>query len=223
MAFGKAAACLTAAWALWGADIEFEARHDHLRKHCTGKVTVTDRGISFAGEKKHVWSWKYEDIQELRLSPGHIAVLTYRDNKWKLGADRGYEFEGDVPGGLYALWSARLDQRFVVEQAEKIEGWSLPVKHLKRISGSEGTLTFGKDRIVYETAAREDSRTWRYRDIESVSSSGPFQLTVTTYERARSHYGDRKGFNFQLKRALDEARYNQLWLDIQLKNGRIER
>ena len=224
MAIGKTAGCLMLAAALWGADVEFEALHDHVRKGCAGKVTVTDDGIQFAGAKKgHAWTWKYQDIQQLTLAPGRLIVLTYHDRKLRLGADREFEFRGTIPAGLAARWSAKLDQRFVARLAPAdASGWSLPVKHLQRVKGSEGKLTFGPDQIVYATPAKEDSRTWRYEDIEGISSSGPFQLTITTFERARSHYGDRKGFNFQLKQALNEAQYNQLWLDIEKKNGRIQ-
>lgn len=224
MAIGKTASGLVLAAALWGAPVEFAARHEHLRKGCAGTVTVTDEGISFRGANRHAWSWKYEDIEELKMSPGHLRVLTYQDRALLPGADRAFEFTGAVPRELYAQWSAKLDQRFVAELAEKdVQGWSLPVKHLRRVKGSEGVLTFAADRIVYATGAPDDSRTWRYSDIENISSSGPFQLTITTFERARSQYAGRKGFNFQLKRALDEAKYNQLWLDIEIKNGRIRR
>ena len=68
----------------------------------------------------------------------------------------------------------------------------------------------------------EASRAERYSDIAGISSSGPFQLTVTTFEQARSHYGDRKEFNFQLKQPIPETRYNQLWMDIERKSGRIQ-
>lgn len=223
MAIGKTAGCLILAASLWGADVEFKVRHEHLRKGCAGVIKVTEDGIQFTGAKKHAWTWKYADIQQLKLAPARLTVLTYQDSKLRLGADRGYEFTGKVPEDLYAMWSAKLDQRFVAEVAAAgVSGWSLPVKHLKRVKGSQGELTFGADQIAYLTAAKEDSRTWRYQDIENISSSGPFQLTITTYERALSHYGDRKGFNFQLKQALNEAQYNQLWLDIQKKNGRIQ-
>ena len=47
----------------------------------------------------------------------------------------------------------------------------------------------------------------------------PFQLTITTFERAKTHYGDLKGFNFQLKRPLDEGRYNELWLSLNRSKG----
>ena len=225
MAFGKTASCLILAGTMWAADTRFPVRHEHLRKGCEGTLTVSDDGVSFVGAKKHAWSWKYQDIQELKLGAGHIYVLTYQDSKLLLGADRGYEFTGKIPAELYALWKTRLDQRFVAELADPStapDGLTLPVKHLKRITGSEGELRFGSDQIVYATGAKDESRTWRYSDIESISSSGPFQLTVTTYERARSHYGDRKGFNFELKQPITEASYNQIWLQIQKKNGRIQ-
>jgi hypothetical protein len=48
-------------------------------------------------------------------------------------------------------------------------------------------------------------------DIDNVSSSGPFDLTITTFERAKLSYGDRKAFNFQLKQRIDERQYEALW------------
>lgn len=209
--------------ALWGAETEIQVRHEHLRKSCAGTLRVTDEGLAFKGAKQHSWTWKFRDIQQLTYAPDRITVVSYQDNKRKLGADRSYTFTGEFPRALYTAWSAKLDQRFVAAVADTpADGVTLAVKHLGRIQGSEGELKFGADRIVYATEAHNDSRTWRYQDIENISSSGPFQLTLTTFERARSHYGDRKGFNFQLKQALNEAQYNQLWLDIQKKNGRIQ-
>jgi hypothetical protein len=216
MAFGKAASCLILAGAMWAQGAQFTVRHAHLRKGCAGVMTVDEQGVSFTGAKKHAWAWRYQDIQELTLAPGSIHILTYKDGKLRLGADRGYEFTGKIPvQELYALLRGRMDQRFVakVGQASGLPSWSLPVKHLGPVIGSEGTLAFGADAIVYSTAARAESRTWRYSDIENISSSGPFQLTITTLE---------KGFNFQLEQPITEARYNQLWLQIEKKNGRIQ-
>ena len=195
---------------------QFTVRHEHLRGGCAGTMTVDENGVRFTGAKKHAWSWKYEDIQELRLAPESIYILTYKDSKLRLGKDREYNFSGKIPAEeLYALLRERMDQRFVaaVGQAIGLPTWSLPVKHLRPIVGSEGTLAFGAEAIVYSTPAKTESRTWRYSDIESIGSSGPFQLTITTLE---------KGFNFQLKQPITEARYNQLWLQIEKKNGRIQ-
>jgi hypothetical protein len=216
MAFGKAASCLILAGAMWAQGAQFAVRHEHLRKGCAGVMTVDENGVRFTGAKQHAWRWKYEDIQELRLAPESIHILTYKDSKLRLGKDREYNFIGKIPAEeLYPLLKDRMDQRFVaaVGQVSDLPSWSLPAKHLRPIVGSEGTLSFTADAIVYSTAVRAESRTWRYSDIDTIASSGPFQLTITTLE---------KTFNFQLKQPITEARYNNLWLQIEKTNGRIQ-
>ena len=216
MAFGKTASCLILAGAVWASAAQFTVRHEHLRGGCTGTMTVDENGVRFTGAKKHAWSWTYEDIQQLRLAPDSIYILTYKDSRLRLGEDRGYNFTGKIPAEeLYALLKERMDQRFVAAVGEAIgpPTFSVPVKHLRPIVGSEGILEFGAEAIVYSTPAKTESRTWRYSDIESIASSGPFQLSITTLE---------KGFNFQLKQPITEARYNDLWLQIEKKNGRIQ-
>ena len=215
MAFGKTASCLILAAALASAT-QFTVRHKHLNGGCAGAMTVDENGVAFTGAKKHAWSWKYEDIQQLRLSPESIYILTYKDSKLRLGEDRAYTFTGKIPAEeLYALLADRMDQRFVaaVGQALGLPTFSVPAKQLKPIAGSEGTLSFTAGAIVYSTPAKTESRTWRYSDIENIASSGPFQLTITTLE---------KPFNFQLKQPITEASYNDLWLQIEKKNGRIQ-
>jgi len=80
-------------------------------------------------------------------------------------------------------------------------------------------LQAGLDEIVYKSTRKGESRAWRYRDIDNIGSSGPFQLTITSFERARMQYGSRKDFEFQLKQPLEEARYNDLWLRLNRSKG----
>lgn len=95
-----------------------------------------------------------------------------------------FNFTGKLPGEeLYRQWSAKLDRRFAAET------------------------------IVYATPSKDQSRTWRYSDVQTIASSGAFQLTITTLETQ---------FNFQLKQPITEAGYNELWLQIEKKNGRIQ-
>jgi hypothetical protein len=127
-----------------------------------------------------------------------------------------YTFTGIFPIELLERqWSAQLDQRFVaavsVGQDSGLSGLKFPVKQLGLTKGTQGTLTFAGDAVVYDTPG--DPRTWRYSDIQFISSANPFQLTVTTLE---------KQFHFQLKQAITESTYNQLWLEIGKKNGRIQ-
>jgi hypothetical protein len=202
-------------------ELRFEVRHDHLWKQSPGTLVITERGVSFQEltkkkPVKHAFELNYQDIQELKLSADKLTLVTYKDRKWRLGIDKEYKFTltpGQSFSEAYALLKDQLDQRFVAavsdEQIQPL--WEVPVKLLGRITGSEGVLEVGGDRIVYKTTNKRQSRTWRYGDIENISTSGPFQLSLTTYERAKTHYGNLKGFNFQLKQALDEKRFNLLW------------
>jgi hypothetical protein len=210
-------------------ELRFEVRHDHWRRHGDGTLVITERGVSFQEltkkkQVKHAFELNYQDIQELKLSPAKLTLVTYKDRKWLLGVDKEYEFTltpGQSFSEVYTFLKDRLDQRFVAaiadEQVQPL--WEIPVKLLGRVNGSEGVLQVGPDRIVYKTTKKGQSRTWRYRDIENISTSGPFQLTVTTYERAKTHYGNLKGFNFQLKQALDEKRFNLFWRLLNQNKG----
>jgi hypothetical protein len=209
------------------------SRPPHIKKAGNmGTLTITDAGVSFEetykdGKKPkhpHAWRWDYPDIQQLKIAPKSLTVLTYKDNKWKLGADREYEFDLVSDGTFedaYQLLKNRLDQRFVATIPHHLTTvqWEIPVKHLLRFGGDEGVLQVGTGEIVYHSAKDAESRSWRYQDIENISSSGPFQLTITTFERAKTHYGNLKGFNFELKQRLDEARYNDLWLRLNQSKG----
>lgn len=214
MEFQKACVLVALATApVWA--FQTQARHEHLRKGCVGTLTIDERGVSFDGPKKHAWRWAYQDIQQLTVAPNEIRVLTYQDSAWKLGADREYRFHVAEPLlPAYELLKNQLDQRFVAELAdgEVKPLWEIPVKHLGRIRSSQGALVVGEGRIVYKCDRAGEPRTWRYNDIDSISSSGPFQLTLTTFERA---------FNFQLKEPLDEATYNDLWRRLNRKKGTI--
>lgn len=205
----------------------------HVKKEGNmGMLTIGDSGVAFEetykdGQKPkhpHAWHWDYQDIQQLKISPKSLTVLTYKDNKWKLGADREYRFNlvsDKTFEDAYRVLKGRLDQRFVATIPDQISNalWAIPAKHLLRFGGDEGMLEVGPDEIVYKSANKAESRTWRYRDIENISSAGPFQLTITTFERAKTHYGNLKGFNFGLKQRLEEDRYNDLWLRLNQSKG----
>jgi hypothetical protein len=216
MAIGKNAIglILCGAASLWAQ--QFPARHQHLVGFCAGTLTVDANGIRFSGRKSHTWSLPYTQIQQLTLHPESIHILSYKDSSWKLGKDVSYTFTGEFPTEvLERQWSAKLDQRFVaavaIEQSATVPGLAFPAKELGLTKGTQGTLTFGGTAVVYDSPLTP--HTWRYNDIQFISSANPFQLSITTLE---------KQFRFQLKQAINESTYNQLWLDIEKRNGRIQ-
>ena len=210
------AACIVALAVLPLAAQEFryEVRHDHLVKSGRGVLVFDDAGVAYS-EAKHKFQWPWREIQRLELAPRQVRVLTYQDSRWRLGKDREFRFELVDRGGadfsqVYAHLRDRLDQRLVAALPDEAVAplFEIPAKRLGTVAGSQGTLLFGADRIVFRTPRRNESRTWRYRDIDNLSTTGPFELTLTTYEGI---------FRFQLKERLEEARYNDLWSKIFLR------
>lgn len=212
--------------AVFASDLTAQVRQKHLRKGATGQIEISTAGISFQETGKHAghWQeWKYEDIQQLTLRPDEITILTYESAKWELGRDREYVFD-QLPDGfaaqVYALLDAKLDQRFAAhlsDAAVKPE-WQAPAKLLRRFGGAQGALLVGEDRIEFK-AEKGESYTWRLKDVQNVSSSGPFDLSITTLESSDVLHGRTSEYRFQLKEFLSEARYNELWQKVNAANG----
>jgi len=205
MAFVKTAGCIIAAAAALAA-AQFPARHDHMRGGCNGVLTIDESAVSFAGPKGHAWKWPLAEIQQLKISPEGVSVLTYVH-------DRRWIFVGSTPAAeLVALLRDRMGAKLVAAIAEPESGaWKLAARALH--PESQGTLAIGSSSIAYQTAAAGESRTWRFADIETLSSAGEFELTIGTPE---------KTFHFQLKEPLAENRYDALWMELQKRTGRIQ-
>ena len=215
------------AWLLMAEPLAFQVRHRHLRHGTEGILRIGDGGISFQEGGKHEAhsrEWRFEDIEQLTLSPTVLRILTYEDQRWKFSRDREFVFDNlpeDLATRLYPIFSRRLDQRFVAALADdQVKPlWEVPAKLLHQAGGSQGTILVGSGRVVFRSESPEQSRTWRISDIDLVSSSGPFDLTITTFERAGMNYASHKDFHFELKRPLAEAEYNGLWRNVNQAKG----
>ncbi len=107
----------------------------------------------------------------------------------------------------------QLDQRFIAGLPDKdvTPLWEIPAKLRGRFQGSEGMIRVGRDGIVYVTKKPEESRTWRFTDIENIASAGPFDFSVVTREHQGAWNAGWREFRFQLKGPLTGERYNALW------------
>jgi len=79
------------------------------------------------------------------------------------------------------------------------------VRHRHRLGGCEGQLSVEEERLIYSTDHASDNRVWMLREIESLGSSYPYHLRMTTY---------RETFIFDLKSSLDPNVYDSLWKKI---------
>jgi hypothetical protein len=212
----------------WAQSYTFEVRHRHWRKGAMGTLRISPDEISFEEHGKNgktdSRSWRYEEIQQLEVSPSGLRILTYEDSKWKLGRDREYIFDRvpkDLAVEAYPLWTSKLDQRFIaaVPAPEPVPEWKVGAKLDHGLSGTLGTLMIGKEQIVFDTGEREGSRSWRLIDIENVSSSGPLDFTVTTTEKSGLFRGSGRQFHFQLQQPLKEDQYSALWRRVNRSKG----
>ena len=206
----------------------FEVRHQHWRKGVMGTLRISPEEISFEEHgkkgKTDSRSWHYEEIQQLTVSPSELRILTYEDSKWKLGRDREYVFDRlpkELAVETYPQWTGKLDQRFIaaVPAPESAPEWKVGAKLDHGLSGTLGTLTIGREQIVFDAGERGGSRSWRLIDIENVSSSGPLDLTVTTTEKSGLFRGSGRQFHFQLQQPFKEAQYSALWRRVNRSKG----
>ncbi len=170
-----------------------------------GMLRVSDSSIEFE-QKDRVHEWKLGDIRQLTLGNATVRVQTYE------GRNRQYTFTL-VPKALadkwYPVFREKLDQRFVAALADDSVApeWRLSAKLRRNV---EGEIVVGADRIVFRATRDAESRTWRIGDIESIASAGRFDFTITTRE---------KEFHFDLKEALSEAHYQELWFKVNRAQG----
>jgi hypothetical protein len=212
---------LLACSALQAQEERFPVRHISLLTDRTGELIFGETGIEYrTKDKGDARTWKYEDIQQLGLlSPKELTVITYEDSKWKFGKDLFYRFTitaGEITPALWTRLQAKLRRPVVsaLIPPNIAPKFTIPVKHLRGFSGTQGMLEICDEYIIYKTDVPKDSRIWRYRDISSVGTTGPYQLRLTSMDRAENESGGERNFVFSLKERLAPEVYDFIWWKI---------
>jgi hypothetical protein len=207
--------------ALQAQEVRFPVRHSRLLRDRAGELIFGETGIEYkTNNKGDARTWKYEDIQQLSLlSPKELTIITYEDSKWKLGKDLFYRFTitaGEITPALRTQLQSKLKRPMIsaLIPPEIAAKFTIPVKHLRGFSGTQGMLEISEEYIIYRTDAPKDSRIWRYQDISSVGTTGPYQLRLTSMDRANNESGDERNFVFALKERLAPEAYDFIWWKI---------
>jgi len=207
----------------FAAETRFQVKHEHGIKSCRGELVFREDGMEYVtSHKKDARTWQYVDIQQLGLvGDKKVSVLTYEDRRMQFGKDKIFSFElteGTIPASLWNSLQARLTKPLVSAVIPELPAakYQLPVKHQHALGGCQGTLEIGEQQVVYRTPHQSDSRIWRYEDLSSIGSTGPFQLRLSSMERTQGEYGADKNFIFDLKTRLDPEVYDFLWRRINL-------
>ncbi len=147
-----------------------------------------------------------EDIRAADVSdPKAIRIETYDRLRRKLGERREYTFrliEGTHPAELAQFFSERIAGPVEGFYATAPPAFTIPAYHRHALRGVPGRLEIGPQAIRFVAEKPADSRTWLYRDIESIGNSDPFHLRVSTGAET---------YMFDLKERLKPEAYDFAW------------
>src|SRR5262249_61906161 len=65
------------------------------------------------------------------------------------------------------------------------QSFEFPVERELLLRNHRGTLVITKDGIEYRTDQKNESRSWRYKDIQQIKIGSPTVLELLTYEDQR--------------------------------------
>jgi len=205
------------------AETRFQVKHEHGIGSCRGELVFGEDRVEYVtSHEKDARTWKYVDIQQLGLTGDKkISVVTYEDRKPQFGKDKLFHFElteATIPLSLWNELQSHLTKPLVSAVIPELPParYEVPAKHQHALGGCQGTLEIGEQQVVYKTSHQSDSRVWRYEDLSSIGSTGPFQLRFSTMERTGGEWTGEKNFIFDLKRRLDPEIYDFLWRQINL-------
>jgi hypothetical protein len=198
-------------------EYRFKVKHDHVRKYCLGELVINDSGVEYVTENTdHARKWEYVDIKLLKLvSPTKLKVLSYENGRFKVN-DRDFRFElaeGELTKEVSDFVLTKVKRPVsttFVPAGDEAPVFSIPVRHRRRFGGDSGTLKVYAASVVYESEGeQENSRYWRWSDIQGIGRSGQFKFSLTTYEPEFG--GPTKTFDFDLKEPMDDRLYDYMW------------
>lgn len=205
--------------AAFAQEFKYRVEHDHLFKSCKGELVINQQGVEYRTDNKdHGRNWAYADIQMIRLASARkIEVVSYESGRKTLGNDRTFEFkvlEGEISKEVSDFLLARVARPLATSfvATEEKPRYEAAVRHRQRFGSDQGRLRVFADRVVYESAKPTDSRSWRWTDIKSISRTGPYQLSITTFEPQFG--GPTRTYNFDLKDDRGDALYDLLWANV---------
>jgi len=203
-----------------GPPFDLSVKRDRFFGSSTGTLVFAADGIEYrTTDTDDARRWAYDEVKQVQvLSPTRVKVLTYEDRgRLRFGADRTFDFtvlQGAASSELVTFLLERIARPVVTAVMPTYGGeplFRVRVKHQRQGRGSEGALVLHDGRLLYLTEREEESRYWRFGDIDSVLRLDRFRLQVAAYEGGS---GDTRTFVFELKSDLPDGFYDTLWARV---------
>lgn len=171
-----------------------------------GNLQVDGDGVQFRPKDgKAAIIIPMKDLREVSVAdPKALRFETYVVSKWNPADRRSYTFRVAPDARLddLARFFADRMNRPVVGHYEGTARFRIPAFHRRLRGGADGTLEIGDDSIQFVGEQPGDSRTWLYRDIETVGQPDSYRFRVTTA---------RETYVLELKRPLSDEAYRFAW------------
>ena len=187
------------------------ARLDHTLGSVAGTLKIDSGGIRFQSLKNQPVTLPFGQIQTLDLYPRRIIVSTYeKRGRFRPGVRRyRFDLQTAMPPSVAARLSEQLGRpaRNGNPEPDSPALTIIPAQHRTALGGtkSNGVLRFGKTGIEYVTGSPKDSQSWRWADIQTLSTLDPYRLVI---------FGYRDTYSFGLKQPMTRDLLNRLTDEI---------
>jgi len=186
----------------------FDLKVERVRvvRNQPGILHIDTEGVTFrSSDGKTEVKIPMKDLREADLADPHaLRFETYDVQKWKPMERREYTFRAppDTRVEEPAQFLATHVHRPVVGHYPASAQFQIAAYHRRALAGAHGMLEIGQDSIRFVSDKLADSRTWPYRDIETIGRPDSFSFRVTT---------TRETYVVELKAELPEAAYQFAW------------
>lgn len=174
-----------------------------------GSLHIDAKGLEFrSDDSKEKIRFAMLDLREAHVADVRtLRFELYGVRKWAPSERVEYTFraEADAPVEMLAAFLASRVHRPVVGHYAADSRFTVAAFHRRALRGTNGTLEIGEDAIRYVSEQAADSRTWLYRDIETIGKPDSFRFRVTT---------NRETYVLELKGDLPEAAFQFAWRKV---------
>jgi len=188
---------------------DLQVERVRMLRNQPGDLHVDAEGITFRStDGKTSITISMQELREAEVADAHaLRFETYEVQKWKPIERREYTFRAqpDAPVEELAQFLAARVHRPVVGHYAEASQFQVPAFHRRLRTGTNGILRIGKDSIQFVSDKPADSRTWLYRDIETIGRPDSFRFRVTT---------NRETYVLELKAELPEPAYELAWTKV---------
>ena len=188
---------------------DLKVQRVRMLRNQSGDLHIDAEAVTFrSSDGKTTVTISMKDLREADVADPHaLRFKTYEVQKWEPAKRHEYTFHAqpDAPVKEMAQFLSSRVHRPVVGHYANAAQFQIPVYHRRTLGGTDGTLEIGQDSISFVSEKRTDSRTWLYRDIETIGRPDSFRFRVTT---------SREAYVLELKAELPEAAYQLAWSKV---------